>query len=119
MIVRAYKQRISSKKENRIRRYTPAVTKVDEWTRADTGVGAAMAAGSQAEKGIWALLVMAATIISVGSHKLSDRIESKFHIIILKSPTIENQAIDKRIHTSPTRLVNTVNIPALLDFLEG
>lgn len=49
--------------ENRIRRYTPAVTRVDEWTRADTGVGAAIAAGSQAEKGIWALFVIAAKVI--------------------------------------------------------
>jgi hypothetical protein len=33
---------------------------VEEWTKAETGVGAAMAAGSQAEKGIWALLVIPA-----------------------------------------------------------
>lgn len=39
------------------------MTKVDEWTRADTGVGAAIAAGNQAEKGICADLVMAATKI--------------------------------------------------------
>ena len=44
----------------RIRRYTPAVTRVEEWTRAETGVGAAIAAGNQALKGIWALLVEAA-----------------------------------------------------------
>jgi hypothetical protein len=44
----------------RIKRYTPAVTKVEECTRADTGVGAAIAAGNQAENGIWALLVIAA-----------------------------------------------------------
>lgn len=37
---------------NRINRKTPAVTKVEECTRADTGVGAAMAAGSHEEKGI-------------------------------------------------------------------
>ena len=36
---------------NRNRRNTPAVTRVDEWTRADTGVGAAIAAGSQEENG--------------------------------------------------------------------
>lgn len=34
---------------------------MDEWTKADTGVGAAIAAGSHLENGIWALLVMAAT----------------------------------------------------------
>lgn len=46
--------------ENRINKKTPAVTSVEEWTRADTGVGAAIAAGSHLEKGICALLVMAA-----------------------------------------------------------
>lgn len=35
----------------RIRRYTPAVTRVEEWTREETGVGAAMAAGNQEQKG--------------------------------------------------------------------
>ena len=48
---------------SRIKRKTPAVTRVDEWTSAETGVGAAMAAGSQLEKGTCALLVIAATII--------------------------------------------------------
>ena len=37
---------------NRISRYPPAVTRVEEWTRALTGVGAAIADGSQDEKGI-------------------------------------------------------------------
>ena len=37
--------------EKRISRYTPAVTRVDECTNADTGVGAAIAAGNHAEKG--------------------------------------------------------------------
>jgi hypothetical protein len=35
----------------------PAVTRVDEWTIAEIGVGADIAAGSQDEKGNWALLV--------------------------------------------------------------
>lgn len=39
------------------------MTRVDEWTRADTGVGAAIAAGSHLENGICALLVHPATII--------------------------------------------------------
>lgn len=47
----------------RINKYTPAVTKVDEWTNAETGVGAAIAAGNQAEKGTWALLVQEEMII--------------------------------------------------------
>lgn len=49
--------------ENRINRYTPAVTKVEEWTKEETGVGAAIAAGSQEEKGTWALLVIKANTI--------------------------------------------------------
>jgi len=49
-----------------MRRYTPAVTRVEEWTNAETGVGAAIAAGSQLENGIWALLVIAANIIRRG-----------------------------------------------------
>lgn len=44
-----------------MRTNTPAVTRVDECTKAETGVGAAMAAGSQLENGICALLVIAAT----------------------------------------------------------
>ena len=43
----------------------PAVTSVDECTSAETGVGAAIAAGSQLEQGICALLVSAATRIPV------------------------------------------------------
>lgn len=46
----------------RINKNTPAVTKVDECTKADTGVGAAIAAGNHLEKGICALLVKAAKI---------------------------------------------------------
>ena len=38
-------------------RYTPAVTKVEECTKEDTGVGAAIAAGSHLLKGSCALLV--------------------------------------------------------------
>lgn len=34
------------------------MTKVEEWTKEETGVGAAIAAGNQEEKGIWALLVI-------------------------------------------------------------
>ena len=36
---------------NRKMRYTPAVTRVEECTSAETGVGATIAAGNQAEKG--------------------------------------------------------------------
>ena len=57
---------------NRIIRYTPAVTSVEECTRADTGVGAAMAAGSQDEKGTWALLVNLARIRSPAKTGLNE-----------------------------------------------
>jgi hypothetical protein len=43
---------------------TPAVTRVEECTKAETGVGAAIAAGSQLENGICALLVIAAKVIN-------------------------------------------------------
>src|SRR5512140_2844708 len=38
----------------RISRYTPAVTMVAAWIWAETGVGPAMASGSQTERGSWA-----------------------------------------------------------------
>ena len=40
----------------RAQRYTPAVTMVAAWISADTGVGPAMASGSQVKSGICALL---------------------------------------------------------------
>lgn len=52
-------------KENmRSIRNTPAVTRVDEWTKAEIGVGAAIAIGSQAENGNCALFEHAAIIKS-------------------------------------------------------
>ena len=53
-------------KNTRLNRYKmkiPAVTRVEECTRGDSGVGAAIAAGSHLENGIWALFVAAASII--------------------------------------------------------
>lgn len=57
----------------RIIRKTPAVTRVLECTREETGVGAAIALGSQEEKGNWALLVRAANI----THNIPDQKLSK------------------------------------------
>lgn len=51
-------------------RKIPAVTKVEECTNAETGVGAAIAAGSHAEKGIWALFVKPAIIIAIATTKV-------------------------------------------------
>lgn len=41
-----------------INKKIPAVTRVDEWTNAEIGVGAAIAKGNQDENGNWALLVI-------------------------------------------------------------
>ena len=45
----------------RATRYTPAVTMVAAWIRADTGVGPSMASGSQVWSGSWADLATAPT----------------------------------------------------------
>lgn len=50
------------KGKNRTNKKTPAVTSVEECTKAETGVGAAIAAGSQLENGNWALFVIAARV---------------------------------------------------------
>lgn len=86
---------------NRINRYTPAVTRVEEWTRALTGVGAAIADGSQEEKGIWALLVIEVSRISITrnwAHAIS---------------WLWNRDIPRIIRRkqSPNRLVKAVIIP--------
>ena len=89
-----------------MRRYTPAVTSVDEWTRALTGVGAAIAEGSQEENGIWALLV-----IEVRRSRI--RRKCTEHPICLDN--IEIPKITRR-KQSPRRLVKAVIIPDPRDF---
>lgn len=42
---------VAKREKLRIMIYKPAVTRVDEWTRDEMGVGAAIAAGSHGEKG--------------------------------------------------------------------
>lgn len=89
------------------------MTRVDECTKAETGVGAAMAAGSHEEKGTWALLVIAANIRSMATDV------GKIRLIVNAFHWLENKIslIDKRINTSPMRLVNAVIIPAAKDLL--
>jgi hypothetical protein len=83
------------------------VTKVEEWTKAETGVGAAIAKGSQEEKGYWALLVKAPNIIKQQTQKVPPSITEIFQWpLLIKSP------IDKISPTSPKRLVKTVISPA-------
>lgn len=98
--------------ENRISKKTPAVTSVEECTRAETGVGAAIAAGNQAEKGICALLVIAATIIV---SQINDVGASIFMDIIFHESILNASAIEINSRTSPRRLVKAVINPALHD----
>jgi hypothetical protein len=56
--------------KNRIKIKIPAVTSVEEWTNADTGVGAAIALGNHDEKGICALFVIPVKIIKNAKIKL-------------------------------------------------
>lgn len=107
------KEEVLKNGKNRINKKTPAVTSVEEWTRADTGVGAAIAAGSHLENGIWALLVIPATIIAKIIAELKG-VSQKNNIF--QCPWVKAQAILSKIITSPTRLAKIVSIPAAKDF---
>ena len=88
------------------------MTRVDECTKADTGVGAAIAAGSHLENGSWALFVIAARrILTPKMFEYGDSHESKmFQCDVLRYQPI---LINKR--TSPIRLVRAVIMPAAKD----
>jgi hypothetical protein len=75
-------------------------------------VGAAIAAGSQLENGICALLVVAASRIVIPNRlKCGDsQTRRMFHWEWLR-----NQPILRRIRTSPIRLVRAVIMPAASD----
>lgn len=82
------------------------MTKVDEWTNAEIGVGADIAIGNQAENGNWALLVHPASIIIIIIIKGNDSFILSSHIelnVIIP--------IDKRIKISPIRFLNKVIEP--------
>lgn len=101
-------------KKWRIIIYKPAVTRVDLWTSALTGVGAIIAKGSQALKGIWALLVHPANKINT-LKKINSNLN--LFILILNLPKLKsnlNKIIKKR---SPTRFLKTVVIAQLADNL--
>jgi hypothetical protein len=87
------------------------VTKVEECTSDDTGVGAAMAAGSQALKGICALLVKHPTIIITCNNLL--HLNSISFITLFQWPWDEINPIAMITIISPKRLVIAVTIPAL------
>ena len=79
---------------------------MDEWTRALTGVGAAIAEGSQEENGIWALLVIEVR---------RSRIRRKCAEEPICLDNIEIPKITRR-KQSPRRLVKAVIIPEPRDF---
>ena len=85
----------------------PAVTKVEEWTKEDTGVGADIAAGNQEEKGIWALFLIAVNRKNTPKHK-----EQFFKLKNVQLPIKNIIAIDKMKNISPTRFIKKVSIPA-------
>lgn len=88
----------------------PAVTSVEEWTRADTGVGAAIAAGSQLENGICALFVIAA----IDRHRAIALFGGEV-LGIIQWPWFKNRAMVIRKSTSPIRFISAVIIPAPRD----
>lgn len=77
-------------------------------------MGAAIAAGSQAENGIWALLVIAAIMIKIatGIVFLFKEMRRKF-----QEELLNRMATANKIVASPIRLDSAVSIPAALDLL--
>lgn len=73
-------------------------------------MGAAIAAGSQAEKGIWALLVIPA-IVTRAQTKMEISLGLKK--IKFQEPIVKSNPILIKIQTSPIRFLKTVSIPAL------
>lgn len=92
--------------DSRIIKKTPAVTRVDEWTNAEIGVGAAMAIGSHAENGNWALLVKLAISNMIIINLLYSIFVFKFQFMFIISILIDNKII-----ISPMRLVSNVIEP--------
>ena len=72
----------SSKGDDRSSRYTPAVTSVAAWIKAETGVGPSIASGSQVCRPNWADLPIAASkssrpiIVSADSFMKGERLKT-------------------------------------------
>lgn len=98
----AFIVKIKSNKRNK--KNTPAVTKVDECTKEETGVGAAMAKGSHLEKGSCALFV---NLAKIKINLISDLSQNKN----FQPPIHTLKKIPISINTSPIRLLSTVNMP--------
>jgi len=97
----------------RIIRKTPAVTNVDECTNAEIGVGAAIAAGNQAEKGNCALFDNLAIINKIIGISWNSSFIFKFQFEFIIKILIES-----RIIMSPTRFDKSVIVPdaAVMEF---
>lgn len=93
--------------ENRITKNTPAVTRVEECTSEEIGVGAAIAAGNQLLNGNWALLVNLPRIKKTSN---TVGIKNIFSIKILLLSNKDAKTIIK--NPSPNRLVIAVFILA-------
>lgn len=76
-------------------------------------MGAAIAAGSQLEKGIWALFVIAARVVRGIRYLVSSFSQN---LIMIQCPWDRVNAMLSRIRTSPMRFVRAVSIPAARDF---
>lgn len=72
-----------------------------------------MAAGSQLEKGIWALLVIAAIVIRVVKVE-SWGVENILRMV--QCPWLISNPTARRSMESPTRFIRAVIIPAARDF---
>ena len=86
---------------------------MEEWTKEETGVGADIAAGNQAQKGNWALFVIAEKII-----KKDKKIPSFTEKI--NNPQCPNKNIKKKennIPKSPKRFLKIVKRPDRKDLL--
>lgn len=83
---------------------------MEEWTKAEIGVGAAIAIGSQAENGNWALFEQAATNKKI-------KIIKEYSEFILNLQFEDNIIIpiDKRIRISPIRFLSKVIVPEAAD----
>ena len=100
-------------------RYTPAVTIVAAWISADTGVGPAMASGSQMNSGSWADLPTAPTnsraamaVAVVGDSRPDSAL--LLSTPKLRDPTVENaRNIAIMNPQSPMRLVTKAFLPAV------
>lgn len=62
-------------------RIIPAVTKVDEWTKLEIGVGAAIAAGSHAIMGYWALFLI---IVSLMRKIINSGALLRFKLVVIR-----------------------------------